>query len=162
MASYVQLLRAEEEGKVPERPGFWASRIREPPPWEQLLEEAIYRELLDEEEFLRWQGGLLSHGWLAKARRPQLGEQLLFLRVKGARGCHLLARQHNGTLQTAAVVYVGRHGLYPRLEIAQSAGWVDVATLTPYAIRSTSALYLPLLVESDYLRRWLIRGFTES
>lgn len=160
VASYAALLQAEREGRVPERPGFWASRVRQPPPWEQLLEDAIYRELLEEEEYRAWMGGVLSHGWLAKARRPQLGEQLLFLRVKGARGCHLLARRRNGTLEAAAVVYVARQGLYPRLAIGPEAGWYDLAEGGPYQARSASALYLPLQAHSPYLQRYLEMGLS--
>lgn len=155
VASYVALVQKHREGHLPTRPGYWASVVREPPPWEQLLEEAIERELLEDEEFLRWQGGLMSHGWLAKARRPQLGEQLLFLRMKGARGCHLLARHRNGALQAAAVVYVGSQGRYPRLVIGPEAGWYDLAEGREASFRTTSALYLPLQVGSEYLRRYV-------
>lgn len=158
IASFVGQMVAHREGWLPERPGYWASVVREPPPWEELLEEAIVRELLEDEEFLRWQGGLLSHGWLARARRPQLGEQLLFLRVKGTRGCHLLVRERSGQLQAAAVVYVGRQGLYPRLVLDGSAGWWDLAEGREGSCRTSSALYIPLQATSPYLQRYLRMG----
>jgi hypothetical protein len=155
LASYVQLMKMHENRQLRFRPGFWASRVKEPRPYEQLLKEAIYREFETNDDFLDWQGNLLSHGWLSKATRPQLGEQLLFLGTSGARRCHVLVRRKDGELQAAAVLYIAAKGVFPGVVIPPDAGWLDLCDCRPYTMRSRSVMVLPLLTRSEYIRKFL-------
>jgi hypothetical protein len=156
IAAYAKLCKLYKEGKLKYRPKFWATGRRVPSKsYEELLDDAKYKIFETNREFLEWQSDLMTYYRPSQEKRPPLGECLFFAGASGQRFCHIIAKRHNGELQAAAVLFIAAKNTLPGLTIGRSDGWIDLTTGKPYYISTKTAIMLPLLVRTEYIKNFI-------